>query len=42
MSYARVIYPYQTGVPGDLHLEVDDLIEVNLICSSLTRTKMLS
>jgi len=28
MSYARVIYPYQTGVTGDLHLQVDDIIEI--------------
>jgi hypothetical protein len=28
MSYAKVIYPYQTGVIGDLELQVDDIIEV--------------
>ncbi len=29
MSYAKVIFPYQTGVTGDLELQVDDIIEVN-------------
>jgi len=28
MSYAKVIYPYQTGVVGDLDLQLDDIIEV--------------
>jgi hypothetical protein len=28
MSYAKAIYPYQTGVIGDLELQVDDVIEV--------------
>jgi len=28
MSYAKVIYPYQTGVIGDLELQIDDIIEV--------------
>ena len=30
MSYAKAIFPYQTGVTGDLELQVDDVIEVNL------------
>jgi hypothetical protein len=29
MSYAKAVYPYQTGVAGDLALQVDDIIEVN-------------
>ncbi len=29
MSYAKAIFPYQTGVIGDLELQVDDVIEVN-------------
>jgi hypothetical protein len=29
MSYAKAIYSYQTGVIGDLELQVDDIIEVN-------------
>ncbi|CAF4574757.1 unnamed protein product, partial [Rotaria socialis] len=28
MSYAKAIFPYQTGVIGDLELQVDDVIEV--------------
>ncbi len=28
MSYAKAIYPYQTGVTGDLELQIDDIIEV--------------
>jgi hypothetical protein len=28
MSYAKVIFPYQTGVIGDLELQIDDIIEV--------------
>lgn len=28
MNYAKAIYPYQTGVAGDLELQVDDVIEV--------------
>ena len=28
MSYAKVIYPYQTGVVGDLDLQLDDITEV--------------
>jgi hypothetical protein len=31
MSYAKVIFPYQTGVIGDLQLQIDDIIEVNYI-----------
>jgi hypothetical protein len=29
MSYAKAIFPYQTGVIGDLELQIDDIIEVN-------------
>jgi hypothetical protein len=28
MSYAKAIFPYQTGVIGDLELQIDDIIEV--------------
>lgn len=29
MSYAKAVHPYQTGVVGDLALQVDDIVEVN-------------
>ena len=31
MSYAKVIYPYQTGITGDLELQIDDIIEVKIV-----------
>lgn len=38
MSYAKAIYPYQTGVVGDLELQVNDIIEVKIVSKKIDRS----